>query len=348
MNKKLLALALFALVALSAFVVWSLSSDGEYEPSAPVMSASDDPIGVMRIVEIHSDESHPSNIGHRTFIDLAYANSDGSLRVEMFSGGWLSPTDRELMAQVQMGIMEIMRIPAPIIASVEPRFHALSLPGVWDSREAMFAALDGEVGAFFADMLRAHDLYILAWHDAGARSLYNAVRPIYTPEDLAGLRIRVQEVPLMSRLIELMGGIPVPLGPAEVYHGIQAGRIDSAEANWWSYVNLFEHYEVARYFTENEHVRVPDAVIISLDVWNGLTPNQQEVLRAAAIEGANAQRAAWAAAELAAEERAVAAGTVVVRLTPAQRQAFTDRIVPIWDDFPQYRLYIDMIRAAQA
>ncbi|MCL2828795.1 MAG: TRAP transporter substrate-binding protein [Oscillospiraceae bacterium] len=301
----------------------------------------------LRLSEVHSGEDHPANVGHHRFAELAYERSDGSLNVEVFSGGVLG-SEMEVMAQVQMGTIEMIRLPVPILANVEENFNALFLPGVWDGRDAMFAALDGEIGTYFAEMLQEHGMYILAWHDAGARSLYNSVRPIYTPEDLEGLRIRMQEAPLMIRLMELMGGTPVPMGPAEVYTAIQTGLVDGAENNWPSYVTSFSHYEVARYFTENEHSRVPEAVVISLEVWESLSSSQQDVLRQAAIEGAQAQRTSWAQVEVEAEAQAVAAGAEVVRLTPEQRQAFTDRIMPIWDDYPELADLIAMIRAAQS
>ena len=322
----------------------------EATPEAPAATTAPSPNEqsfVLRLSEIHSGEAHPAVVGHNAFAEYARERSNGTLNVEVFTGGVLG-SEMEVMAQVQMGTLEMVRLPAPIIANVEPNFNALMLPGVWDGREAMFDALDGEIGTYFADMLRQHGLYILAWHDAGARSLYNSVRPIYTPEDLAGLRIRMQEAPLMIRLMELMGGVPVPMGPAEVYTAIQTGLVDGAENNWPSYVTSFAHYEVARYFTENEHSRVPEAVVISLAVWDSLSANQQEVLRQAAIDGANVQREKWALDEVIAEERAVAAGAQVVRLTPEQRQAFTDRIMPIWDDYPELTTYIEMIRAYQS
>jgi len=309
--------------------------------------SDDEPESItLRLSEVHSGDAHPANIGHNEFARLAYERSDGFFNVQLFSGGVLG-SETEIMAQVQMGVMDMVRLPAPIVANVEPRFNALFLPGVWDGRDSMFAALDGEIGTFFAEMLKEHGMYVLAWHDAGARSLYNSVRPIYTPEDLDGLRIRMQEAPLMIRLMELMGGVPVPMGPAEVYTAIQTGLVDGAENNWPSFVTSFSHYEVAGYFTENEHSRVPEVVVISLSVWESLTPSQQSILRQAAIEGANAQRTAWALDEVTAEARAVAAGTVVTRLTAAQRAAFTERIMPIWDDFPELMPYIERIRAAQ-
>lgn len=324
----LLAIALFGLAACG-------NDDGDEERAF-----------TLRLSELHSGDAHPAIVGHNEFARRANELSDGSLTVNLFAGGVLG-SEMEVLDQVQLGVIDMVRLPMPILANIEPNINALFLPGVWDGRDAMFRALDGEVGRHFADMMRSHGLYILAWHDAGARSLYNSVRPIETPEDLAGLRIRMQETPLMIRLMELMGGVPVPMGPAEVYTAIQTGVVDGAENNWPSYVTSFAHYEVAPFFTQNEHSRVPEAVVISLDIWNSLSESQQAALRQAAIEGANAQRTAWAEDEIRAEQRAVDAGVTVTRLTPAQQAAFTERIMPIWDDFSELADLIAMIRAAQ-
>ena len=311
------------------------------------VEAGDDFLEItLRLSEVHAGEHHPANVGHLEFARLVNERTGGAVTVELHYGGTLG-SESEVMDQVQMGTIEMIRLPVPIIANVEDRFNALFMPGVWDNRDTMFAALDGEIGEYFAEMIREHDMYILAWHDAGARSLYNSVRPIYTPEDLEGLRIRMQEAPLMIRLMELMGGTPVPMGPAEVYTAIQTGLVDGAENNWPSFVTSFAHHEVAQYFTENEHARAPEAVVISLSVWESMPPAQQEIIRQAAIEGAQAQRTAWAIVEQEAEAEAVAAGVYVVRLTPEQHQAFADRIMPIWDDFPELADLIQMIRDAQ-
>jgi len=313
------------------------------EPAAP---AADEQTFRLRISEVHAPPDHPANVGHHKMADEANTKSGGSIQIEVFSGGVLG-NESEVMAQVQMGTVEMVRVPLPIIDNVDERFSALFLPGIWDSRDAMFNALDGEIGAHFADFLKEHGMYILAWHDAGARSVYNSVRPIHTPDDLSGLRIRMQDNATMIRLMELMGGVPVPMGPAEVYTAIQTGMIDGAENNWPSYVTSFDHYEVAKYFTENEHSRVPEAVLINYNIWNSMSANQQEILRQAAIDGAMAQREAWARVEGEAEAQAVAAGTEVVRLTPEQKAAFTERIMPMWDERPELADLIAMVRAAQ-
>jgi tripartite ATP-independent transporter DctP family solute receptor len=356
MKKKLMLLLALVLVLGSLAACGNGADDPAVDTPDEVVDGAEDPatdvpddLGdsfVLRLSEVHAGEDHPANVGHLEFARLVDERTGGNITVQLHYGGTLG-SEAEVMAQVQMGTVEMIRLPVPIIANVEENFNALFMPGVWDGRDPMFAALDGEIGEYFAEMLKEHGMYILAWHDAGARSLYNSVRPIYTPEDLEGLRIRMQEAPLMIRLMELMGGVPVPMGPAEVYTAIQTGLVDGAENNWPSFVTSFSHHEVAGYFTENEHARAPEAVVISLAVWESMTPAQQDIVRQAAYEGALAQRVAWAEVELEAEAEAVEAGVYVVRLTPEQHEAFAERIAPIWDDFPELADLIAMIRATQ-
>jgi len=316
-------------------------------PAAPgEPAAAQDANVTLRLSEVHTGYGHPAIVGHTEFARLANENSNGTLDVQVFSGGVLG-SETEVMAQVQAGAIEMIRLPMPVITGIDERFNALFLPGIWSSGDAMFAALDGEVGPVFAEMIKDHGLYILAWHDAGARSIYNSVRPIVTPADLAGLRIRMQEAQLMIDLMAALGGVPVPMPPGEVYSAIQTGLVDGAENNWPSYVTSFAHHEVAPFFTDNEHSRVPEAVVISLDVWNSLSENQQNVLRQAAIDGATAQRVAWRQVEQEAEAEAVAAGVEVTRLTVEQRQAFNDLLTPMWDDWTHLQEYIDLIVATQ-
>jgi len=217
----------------------------------------------LRLSEVHSGDAHPAIVGHYEFARLADEFSDGTLDVQIFAGGVLG-SETEVLAQVQAGAIEMIRLPMPVLTGIEERFNALFLPGIWGGRDAMFQALDGPIGPVFAEIAKEHGLYILAWHDAGARSIYNSVRPVVTPDDLAGLRIRMQEAQLMIDLMTNLGGVPVPMPPGEVYSAIQTGLVDGAENNWPSYVSSFAHFVFYNYLTDNEHSRVPEAVVISL------------------------------------------------------------------------------------
>lgn len=299
---------------------------------------------VLTLGENHP-EAHPVVAGHREFERLVADHTDGAITVDVFPGGVLGG-EAAMLEQVQMGATSMMRISAAMLPALDEAFNALFLPYIWDSRESMFAVLDGEVGEYFADRLRAHGLYILAWHDPGARSFYNSVRPVYTPDDLQGLRIRVQETALMMDLIRFLGGSPTPIAWGEVYTAIQTGVVDGAENNWPSFITA-AHYEVAQYFTISEHSIIPEPIIINLDIWESMSTVQQETVRQAAIAGAMHQRQVWLEQEIVAMNQAIASGTVVTTLSPEQRQLFTDAVAPMFEQFSHIQDHIDMIRNAQ-
>jgi len=310
----------------------------------PALAPAANPV-VLSLAEVHVD-GFPQMVGHREFERLLNERTDGEITLDVFAGGILGG-EAATLEQVQMGAISMVRIPVSLLTAVEESFNAMFLPYIWDSTEALLAAVDGEIGTFFADKLTDHGLYILAWHKPGARSFYNSVRPVYSPEDLTGLRLRVQETELMMNLVTLLGGSPTPLPFAEVYAAIQTGIVDGAENNWPSYITT-SHYEVARYFTVNEHTLIPEPIVINLDVWSSLTPDQQDIVRQAAIDSSEVQRAAWAEEEIRAEQMAIDAGAVIARLSPEQRQAFSDAILPLYDDYAHLQEYIDMIRDFQA
>ena len=315
--------------------------------TAPAAGGGDAPAAnpiTIVLAEAHPD-THPANTGHREFQRLAQENSNGEITVDIFSGAVLG-AEGAVLEQVQLGAVDMMRISAASLTAIDDTFNALFLPYIWNSRESMFAALDGELGAYFANRLRDNGLYILGWHDPGSRSFYNSVRPINTPADMEGLRIRVQETELMMGLVSLLGASPVPMPWGEVYTGIQTGVIDGAENNWPSFISA-THYEVAGYFTLNEHSIIPEPVIINLNSWEAMSPEQQDIVRQAAIDGAAAQRVEWLIDEQASEQAAIDHGTHITRITPEQRALFAEAILPLYDLYADIQYHIDMVINAQ-
>ena len=163
------------------------------------------------------------------------------------------------------------------------------------------------------------NLVALSWYDAGARSFYNTGRPIETLEDMRGLNIRVQESELMMDTIEALGATPVPTAFGDVYSGLQTGKIDGAENNWPS-----RHYEVARYFTLDEHTRVPELQLAAQPTWDKLSPEYQDIIRECAQESAQYERQLWAAREKVSESIVRKAGCIVTELSPEEKARFQE------------------------
>ena len=174
------------------------------------------------------------------------------------------------------------------------------MPFLFEDEESKWEKLNGEVGRELLDTFEGTNMVGLAFYDSGERSFYNSVRPLETPEDMEGLKIRVQQSEIAIDIVEALGASATPMAYEEVYSSIQTGVIDGAENNFPSYYTS-GHYEVANYFTVNGYSGTPEVVIASQSLWDTLSEEDKEIFREAALESVKVQREAWA--ELTEESR---------------------------------------------
>src|SRR5690606_15670084 len=135
------------------------------------------------------------------------------------------------------------------------------------------AVLDGDIGREILASSEDRFLRGLCYYEAGSRSFYTK-RPVHTPDDLAGLKIRVQESPMAFALVRAFGASATPISFGELYTALQQGVVDGAENNPPSF-HLTRHYEVCKFYTINEHTSVPDVLLVSEHLWQRLDPQQQ-------------------------------------------------------------------------
>ena len=132
----------------------------------------------------------------------------------------------------------------------------------------------------------------LCYYDAGARSFYTIGKPIMTPSDLQGLKIRVQKSKTAMDMVEALGGSPTPIPWGELYTALQQKMVDGAENNPPSFYTN-RHFEVCKHLTLDEHARVPDLLLMSQKVWESLPPHVQQAVQEAADESSIYQRELW-------------------------------------------------------
>jgi TRAP-type C4-dicarboxylate transport system substrate-binding protein len=174
----------------------------------------------------------------------------------------------------------------------------------------------------------------LCFYDAGARSFYTRDKPIRTPADLAGLKIRVMQSEMCMKMVSAMGGSPTPISWGELYTSLQQGVVDAAENNPPSF-HTSRHYEICRHYSLDEHLRPPDVLIISTRVWRGLSSEFQQILTQAVTESVAEQRRLWAAAVAEALREVEAAGVEITRPDPAP---FRAAVQSVWDEFEETEL----------
>lgn len=238
---------------------------------------------------------YPTTLGDLKFAEIVKEKTGGRIDITVYHSAQLFD-EKSAIETAQMGGLAFCRVNAQPLSDFTPSLGVLSLPYIFRNEDHLWKVLNGPVGEeILADMEEA-GLVGLAYYDSGSRSFYNSVREVKTPADMAGLKIRVQQSQLMMGIVEALGASATPMAYGEVYTGLQSGVIDGAENNWPSYYST-SHYEVARYYTLDHHTRTPEVLCMSKAIWDDMTPEDQAIIKAAALESQKTQREAWKAYE---------------------------------------------------
>jgi len=254
--------------------------------------------------------------------------------------------EKEVLEKVGFGAVHLYAGSVAPLAEFSDEIGVLTMPYLFRDSAHYWAVLDGPVGRELLATLESDGFVGLAFYDAGARSFYNRERPVRRLDDLSGLRIRVQKSDLMRATVEALGASPVAIGFKEVYTSLHTGAIDGAENNLPSYRSA-RHFEVASFFSEDRHSMIPDLLLVQRATWEGLDEAAREALRDAAHSSSKAQRRFWGAAEAAARDAVVAAGSEIVAIDDPE--AFRRAVEPVYDRFgAKWSDWIDRIRAVEA
>ena len=228
------------------------------------------------------------------------------------------------------GAIDMTRVYSGALNNAFPLTQALCLPYVFDSVEHMRHAMDTGVGD---DVLRGFErrgLVGLAIYDSGARCFYNTRRPIRTPADLHGLKIRVPASDIFIRMLRLFGANPTPLPLGEVFSAMETHMIDGAENNMRAFQSS-RHFEAARYWSHSDHSYAPDVLLMSRRTFDTLAPRDRDRLVGLARESVQVMRGLWAKQEDEARRIVVESG---VKFNEVDLPAFRAAAQPL---IAQYR-----------
>ncbi|MBX3426865.1 MAG: TRAP transporter substrate-binding protein [Pirellulales bacterium] len=237
------------------------------------------------------DQQHPVHLAMEVFAQRVAEKSAGALQIEIIPNGQLG-SETECLEQVQHGALAMTKVSAAPLESFIPEFAVFGMPYLFRSEQHNWDVLDGPIGRELLLKGESAGLRGLCYYDAGARSFYTVDKPILKPDDLKGLKIRVQESPTSMEMVEALGGSPTPISFGELYTALQQKMVVGAENNPPSFYSN-RHFEVCKHYSLDEHTRVPDILMISPRVWDQLPPPMQAWLQEAADESADYQRQIW-------------------------------------------------------
>ncbi|MEP2783876.1 MAG: TRAP transporter substrate-binding protein [Pseudoruegeria sp.] len=308
MNLKL-SKSLFATATAVALIATSASADN------------------WRAWNVHHD-GHPNTDAMDRFSELVDEATGGEVTVDVFHGGVLG-SQPDALEQVRIGAIEVGNFNLGPIGPMVKEANLVSLPFIFKSVPHMFRVLDGEAGEIIAQGMADAGVLPLAWFDAGARSFYSQ-KPINSPDDVEGLKIRVMNNNLYTAMISAMGGNPSPMAFSEVQQALKTGVVDGAENNFPSFKNV-GHYEVTTHYSLSEHLIIPECICVNTDKFNALSPELQEEVRGAAQAAALYQRELWDVQSGQARKDVEAAGIVVNEI--ADKSPFQSAMDTVYSEY---------------
>lgn len=272
--------------------------------------------------------THPHQVAAEKFKELVEAGSNGALTVEIYGQNQLGG-QKEIVQGLRTGSLELGIASAGFLASNFPRTQLLDLPFLFSDPDVAAKLLDGEVGAALNADLEAAGIKGLGWGWGGYRNLETVSTPVRTPADLAGLRIRIQDSPLFASMFKAADAIPVPVAWAETYTALQQGLIDGLEVPLVS-IHANKMYEVTKYVSLTQHSYNSQPIMMSLQVFQSLTPEQQALVLDAGQQAAQAMRDVVAERETKTRDDLRAAGMEFVEVDLAAFQAV---MAPVYEEF---------------
>jgi tripartite ATP-independent transporter DctP family solute receptor len=319
------------------------------------LGAMTQPIGspalAQQKIALKASDVHPA--GYPTVVAVENIGkkleqaTNGRLSIQMYAAMQLGG-EKEAIEQAQVGAIQFARVSVGALGPVVDDLNVFNLPYVFRNTVHAQHVIDGSIGKELLDKVTNNPkagLVALCWMDAGARSFYNTKKPVKTIADLKGMKLRVMGNPIFVDMANSMGGNGVAMGYDQVFAALQTGVVDGAENNPPSFV-FDNHFQVAKFYTIDEHLIVPEVLVFSKKTWDILSKDDQALLTKLAREAQFEERELWDIYEKAAMDKAKAAGIQIVQVSDGDKKAFQDAVKPVWDKYgPKYA---DLIKRIQA
>jgi tripartite ATP-independent transporter DctP family solute receptor len=312
-------------------------------PVAPAMAQQ---MIVLKASDVHP-EGYPTVAAIENMGKKLSAATNGRLSIQMYPSMQLGG-EKEAIEQAQVGALAIARVSVGALGPVVDELNVFNMPYLFRSTAQMEKVIDGPIGQELLDDVTKNPkagLVGLLWMDAGARNLYATKKGVYKIEDLKGMKFRVMGNPMFVDMMSSLGGNGVAMGYDQVFNALQTGVVDGAENNPPSFV-FDNHYTVAKFYTLDEHLIVPEIVVFSKKIWDTLSKEDQALIVKFSREAQQEERVLWQKYEKDAMDKAKAAGITIIPI--ADKKPFQDAVKPVWDKYgPKYADMIKRIQAVQ-
>ena len=259
----------------------------------------------VQIIRIGHNQStnHPTHTGLLAFEEYIEGELGDKYDIQIFPSELLG-SQNEMVQLTQTVAIRFCMASNSLLETFSDNYTLFNLPYLFASPEAYHASMDDPniVGPIFESTMQA-GFEAVTWLDAGTRNFYTINTPIETPEDLRGLKIRVQQSPTNVRMMELLGGSATPMGFGDVYTALQSQMLDGAENNELALTDN-GHGDICKYYSYTMHQMIPDILIGNLDFMEGLSEEERAIFDEGFQILNQTQRDAWETAVEEAKEKA--------------------------------------------
>lgn len=288
---------------------------------------------------------HPYHAAATDFARLVGERTGGRVRIDVFPSGQLGPGEREEIEALQLGGIDLVVSGTAVMANFLRDFAVMDLPFLFRDYRQVDAVLDGPVGKALLERLDRAGLNItgLALWEQGFRHLSNSRRPVHTPADVRGLKIRVQENPIHVDAFNALGASATPMAWGEVYTSLQQGVIDGQE-NPLPVFTSQKIYEVQKHLALTGHFYAPAIIVASGKRFGELPADVREVMLRTAAEVSASMRERGRRAESEHLEQLKALG---MQVTTPDRAAFQRAMQPVYEKYrSRFGALIEQIQSA--
>ena len=256
-------------------------------------SGTGDINGGKRIIRValSQSETHPEYTGMEKFKEVVEEKLGDKYEVQIYPNELLGGQTKAIEL-TQTGAIDFVVAGTPNLEIFADVYEVFSMPYLFTSEEAYFASMNDT--DYMEKVYESTDdtgLRVMTWFNVGSRNFY-AKKPINTPDDLKGLKMRVQQSPTSVKMANAFGAAASPMSFGEVYTAIQQGVIDGAENNELALTEN-KHGEVAKYYSYTMHQIIPDVLIANLKFLNGLSDEEKEIFYDAAQQATETEMEAW-------------------------------------------------------
>ncbi|MFL5211495.1 MAG: TRAP transporter substrate-binding protein, partial [Microvirga sp.] len=273
----------------------------------------------------------PKGLAAEKFKELAEKYTGGKVKVEVYPNSQLYK-DKEEVDALQLGAVQML---APSLAKFGPlgarEFEVFDLPFILPSKAALRKVTEGDLGKRLFKKLESKGIVGLGYWDNGFKVM-SANKPLRTPEDFRGLKMRIQSSKVLEAQMRALGAIPQVMAFSEVYQALQTGVVDGSE-NTPSNMYTQKHHEVQKFITLSDHGYIGYAVIANKKFWDGLPGDVRGQLEKAMAEAtAYANQISQTENDEALAEIKKSGRSELIELTPEQKAAWRKALEPVYAD----------------